>query len=638
MKRRLTTILIADIAGYSRLMGADEEGTHRRVVALSRELLEPAVGAYGGTVVKRTGDGLIAEFPSVVEAVRCAVEMQQEIAARNSDHAPEPNIAFRIGINLGDVIDDTDDIYGDGVNIAARLEALAEPGGIVVSRSVRDQVRDRLPLSFEDLGQQIVKNIARPVRAFHIRPGTGRSGGSGSNAARRRLRRALLPSLSALAIALAVGAGWWLGGPESLPAVGMAISGGPSLAQAERAGSRLSIVVLPFANLGGNPQQDYFVDGITQSLTTDLTRALPGSFVVARGTAFSYKDKAVDAGEIGRDLNVRYLLQGSVIPDGDRVRINAQLIDTESNTQLWAERFDKERKDVLEIQDQIVGRLSRSVGLELVDIEARRSERERPGNPTAIDFVMRGQAIANRPASRQTMIAARTQFQRALDNDPDNVDALAGLGTTYVFEVLNSYYEDGREERLRQAKALVRRALALEPRHIVALKARAALFRAQGEFDDAIAGSQGVIALKAVSRPLRGSHGVVREGPPDRPPRSEPVDLARGDGAGAVLPRPRRGSDPIAQDVGRCQSLRRAGLRPARRDLRAIRTEGGRWLGLDELPAAAAADDDQTLLCGLARAAAGNEPGLSAAARTVPGRAAPCRDGGGIAASARSGR
>ena len=495
MKRRLTTILIADVAGYSRLMGADEEGTHRRVVGLSRELLEPAVGAYGGTVVKRTGDGLIAEFPSVVEAVRCAIEIQQEVGARNADHPPEQNIAFRIGVNLGDVIDESGDIYGDGVNIAARLEALAEPGGIVVSRSVRDQVRDRLPLNFEDLGQQIVKNIARPVRAFHIRSGTARGGGPGSEAARRRLRRALLPSLSALAIALAVGAGWWLSAPESLPAVGMAIFGGPPVAQAERAGSRLSIVVLPFANLGGNPQQDYFVDGITQSLTTDLTRALPGSFVVARGTAFSYKDKAVDAGEIGRDLNVRYLLQGSVIPDGDRVRINAQLIDTESNSQLWAERFDKERKDVLEIQDQIVGRLSRSVGLELVDIEARRSERERPSNPTAIDFVMRGQAIANRPASPQTMIAARTQFQRALDNDPDNADALAGLGTTYVFEVLNSYYEDGREERLRQAKALVRRALALEPRHIVALKARAALFRAQGEFDDAIAGSQGVIAL-----------------------------------------------------------------------------------------------------------------------------------------------
>ena len=294
-----------------------------------------------------------------------------------------------------------------------------------------------------------------------------------------------------------VGASGWpnynLGSLASLTAPLLKGASVSEIATAQLA-PQLSIVVLPFTNLGGDQQQDYLVDGITDSLITDLSRALPGSFVVARGTAFTYKGRAVDTGQVGRDLNVRYLLRGSVIADADRVRVNAQLIDSQTSTELWAERFDKKRQNVLEIQDQIVGRLSRAVGLQLVDIEARRSERERPGNPTAVDFVMRGQAIANRPASPQTMTAARAQFQRAIDYDPDNVDALAGLAATYVFEVLNSYYEEGRDGRLREGKALIARALALEPRHIVALKIHAALFRADGEFDDAIAASQVVIA------------------------------------------------------------------------------------------------------------------------------------------------
>jgi adenylate cyclase len=251
---------------------------------------------------------------------------------------------------------------------------------------------------------------------------------------------------------------------------------------------------MPFENLGGDAQQDYFVDGITQSLTTDLSRALPGSFVVARGTAFTYKGKSVEAPQIARDLHVRYVLEGSVIPDGDRVRVNVQLIDAQTNIELWAERFDSMRKDLLDIQDQIVGRLSRAVGLQLVDIEARRSERERPVNPTALDLVMRGQAVANRPATPQTMIAARTFFQGALEHDPENVDALAGLAASYVFEVLNSYYDTGREQRLQEAKDLIRRALEIEPRHIVALKIHAAVLRAEGKFEEAVAASQVVIA------------------------------------------------------------------------------------------------------------------------------------------------
>jgi TolB-like protein/Flp pilus assembly protein TadD len=341
------------------------------------------------------------------------------------------------------------------------------------------------------MGEQLVRNIARPIHVFR---------------AQTSPRRAARPSKAARSVALAAGAAatlvvavsgglWWRADPGSLSVTEVLASlSWTSQAPRSVATARLSIVVLPFANLTGDPQQDYFVDGITESLTTDLSRVLPGSFVVARGTAFTYKGKHVDPGEVGRDLKVRYVLLGSVMTDGDRVRANAQLIDGKAETELWAERFDTERKDVLDIQDRIVGRLSRAVGLRLVDIEATRSEQERPHNITAIDYVMRGQAVVNRPASRDTMIEGRSLFQKALEYDRDNADALAGVATTYVFEVLNSYYSAGRADRLRHAGALLQRALDLEPRHIVALKARAALLRAQGQFDDAIAASKVVIA------------------------------------------------------------------------------------------------------------------------------------------------
>jgi class 3 adenylate cyclase/TolB-like protein/cytochrome c-type biogenesis protein CcmH/NrfG len=495
LRRKLTTILIADVAGYSRLMGVDEEGTHARVAALFGDLLVPAVTGHGGTCIKTTGDGFLAEFESVVQAVRCAIEIQQRVAERNVGVIPDQKIAFRIGVNLGDVIVEADDIFGDGVNVAARLQGLARPGGIVVSRSVRDHVRDRLKLDFEDMGEQVVKNIARPVRAFHI---TIESGADRKSRSRVGLKNAqhIMSGAATLAAAIVIGCGWWfiqvtaLGVPTAMSLAG---SSTPPGSQGESA-SQLSIVVLPFWNLGGDPQQDYFVDGITQSLTTDLSRALPGSFVVARGTAFTYKGMSVDARQVARDLHVRYVLEGSVIPDGDRVRVNVQLIEAETNIELWAERFDSTRKGLLDIQDQIVGRLSRAVGLQLVDIEAKRSARERPVNPTALDLVMRGQAVANRPATPQTMIAARTFFQGALEHDPENVDALAGLAATYLFEVLNSYYDSGREERLHEAKDLIRRALEIEPRHIVALKIQAAALRAEGRFEEAVAASQAVIA------------------------------------------------------------------------------------------------------------------------------------------------
>ena len=256
----------------------------------------------------------------------------------------------------------------------------------------------------------------------------------------------------------------------------------------------LSIVVLPFVNLSGDAAQEYFADGITDSLTTDLSRAMPGSFVVARATAFTYKGKAIDARQIGRELNVRYVLEGSALLERDQIRVNTRLADAQMGNEVWAERFDAARSGILQVQDEIVGRLSRSIGLQVINLEARRSERERPGSTEAIDLVLRGEAVVNRPASAPTMIAARDLFERALKLQPDNVDALAGAATTYVFEVLNGYYPTDNEARLQRAEPLLARALALDDRHLVAMKTRAALLRAQGKFDDAITAAQAVIA------------------------------------------------------------------------------------------------------------------------------------------------
>jgi len=336
LKRKLTTILCADVAGYSLLMSRDEETTHARLAALFREVLEPAIAAHGGTLVKTTGDGFLSEFVSVVEAMRCASEIQHAVTELSNDYPSDQAILFRIGINLGDVIHDNDDIFGDGVIIASRLEGLAERGGIVVSQAVRDHVHDKLGLSFEDMGEQRLKNIERPVRAFRVR--------SEADEPPRSLsfgRRHIQSGAVALAVALGVSviAGlWWFDGLGSLSAWTAPLLRSAALPEILRPPrpAQLSIVVLPFANLGGDPQQDYFVDGITESLTTDLSRALPGSFVVTRGTAFTYKGKPVDARQIGRDLNVRYLLQGSVLTDGDQVSVNAQLIEADSNNELWA--------------------------------------------------------------------------------------------------------------------------------------------------------------------------------------------------------------------------------------------------------------------------------------------------------------
>ncbi len=343
--RRLAAILAADVAGYSRLMGADEEGTHERLKAHLAELVHPKITEHRGRVVKNTGDGFLAEFASVVDAVRCAVEVQEAMAGRNSGIAAEERIELRIGINLGDVIVETDDLYGDGVNIAARIEALADAGGVFVSNTVYDQVRDRLPFVFEDLGEQQVKNIARPIRVYRVQQ----------------------------------------------PAFAAAISSAPStppLALPDKP----SIAVLPFQNMSGDPDQEYFVDGMVEEIITALSR-IRWLFVIARNSSFMYKGQAVDVKQVGRELGVRYLLEGSVRKARGRVRITGQLIDAATGTHLWADRFDGSLEDVFDLQDKVASSVAGVIEPALQTAEAAPSAARPTADLTAYDLYLRAYAM-----------------------------------------------------------------------------------------------------------------------------------------------------------------------------------------------------------------------------------------------------
>jgi len=444
--RRLTAILAADVAGYSRLMGGDEEGTHDRLKIHLGELVNPKIAEHRGRVVKNTGDGLLAEFGSVVDAVRCAVQIQRGMADREPELPEESRIRFRIGINLGDVIAEEHDIFGDGVNVAARLEGLAEPGRICVSRVVRDQVRDRLDYTFEDLGEQQVKNIARPVRAYALRPKA----------------IADLPAPSVLPVP-----------PISQPAVA----------------PRLSIVVLPFSNLGNDPEQQYFADGITEDLTTDLSR-IAGMLVISRNTAFTYQGKRVGSKQIGRELGVRYGLEGSVRRSGNQVRVSAQLIDAETNAHLWAERFDREVGDLFALQNEITSRIAVALNVELLAAEAGR----RTDNPDAMDYFFRGRSSYLKPNSREKWDETIGLFERALALDPRLVNAQSLLASSLADRVLSGVSYSAAAD-LARAEELVGLALAQAPRSALSHFAKGQLLRARGLAEEAIPEYETAIAL-----------------------------------------------------------------------------------------------------------------------------------------------
>jgi TolB-like protein/class 3 adenylate cyclase/Flp pilus assembly protein TadD len=428
--RRLAAILAADVAGYSRLMGADEEGTHERLRAHRRELVEPKIGEHSGRIVKTTGDGMLVEFPSVVDAVRCAAELQRAMIDREAGTPEDRRIRFRVGINLGDVIVEDDDIFGDGVNVAARLEALAEPGGICISRMVRDQIRDKLAYPFEDLGEQSVKNIARPVRVY-------------------ALREAAVADPPAPSVAA--------GRPVTQPADA----------------PRLSIVVLPFTNLGNDPEQQYFADGLTEDLTTDLSR-IAGMFVISRNTAFTYQGKRIDTKQIGRELGVRYVLEGSVRRSGSQVRINAQLIDAETDAHLWAERFDGDVRDLFALQDEITSRIAVALNLELLSAEAARPTER----PDVQDYILRFRAAWNNPPTRDNYVQAISLLEHALALDPQSADAQSWLATVLAGRAMNGM-SDSAAADIKQAEELAGQALAASPRSPLAHYAKGQVLRAQ---------------------------------------------------------------------------------------------------------------------------------------------------------------
>jgi TolB-like protein/class 3 adenylate cyclase/Tfp pilus assembly protein PilF len=453
VERKLAAILAADVAGYSRLAGADEERTLARLRALRGDLIDPAITAHHGRVVKRTGDGLLVEFRSVVDAMRCAIEVQNGMVERNAGLPSERRIEFRVGIHLGDVIEEIDgDLMGDGVNIAARIEAICEPGGICLSRAAHEQVEGKIAQSFIDLGDRDLKNIARPVRVFAV-----------------DMR-------------------------------GSANAAAPLIASS--AAPRLSIVVLPFANIGRDPEQDYFIDGVTESLTIDLSR-MAGSFVIGRNTAFTYKGKAMDLKQIGLDLNVRYVLEGSVQRGGNRLRVNVQLIDAETGKHLWAERFDKPVGDLFDMQDEIVARLARQLDTELVIVEARRAEIS--PHPDSTDLYFQGRAWASRGATSEYMAQARGFYERALGLDPRNIDAIVGMATVDITMAVNLLTDD-RVGRLAAAEAALSKALSLAPDH-----ARAHLLLGMVQIGTKRA-AQGMAECEralALDRNLAGAHAQI---------------------------------------------------------------------------------------------------------------------------------
>jgi adenylate cyclase len=490
--RRLAAILAADVAGYSRLMGADEEGTHERLKAHLREVVEPTIREHHGRIVKTMGDGVLAEFASVVDAVRCAGEIQRAMADRDLDLAEERRLRFRIGINLGDVIADGDDIYGDGVNIAARLEGLAAPGGICVSGTVRDHIGDRLPYALENLGDQSVKNIARPVRAYGLRPaGIASPSAPGLRMRLFRGSRAFIGALVVAALVI-VGAVWWFwpgisavgsGEPSDRTiAAGARPSTGPPASAISQSlvAPRLSIVVLPFANLSNDPDQQYFADAITEDLTTDLSRRAH-MFVISSNTAFTYRNKPVETKQIGRELGVRYVLEGSVQRSGNQVRVTAQLIDANTDAHLWAERFDRDIGDLLTLQDEVTRRLANSLGIELIGREAAR----RTDNPDALDYILRGQAARYKPNSREGYAEAVSLFEHALAIDPQSFEAQIQLASALVARVLDGM-TDTADADLARAEALVEHALAVSPRSGYAHFVKGRVLLAQNRWEEAI--------------------------------------------------------------------------------------------------------------------------------------------------------
>ena len=494
--RKLAAILVSDVVGYSRLAGTDEDRILARLRALRSDLIDPIVAVHNGRVVKRTGDGAIVEFRSVVDAVRCAIEVQNGMVERNAGLPPERRIEFRVGIHLGDVVEESDgDLMGDGVNIAARLEGIAKPGTICLSEDAYRQVKSRLDLAVSDLGAIQLKNIAEPVHVYSLevgRPAQPKPVEPVKSAVPKK--RSVLTPIVAGVVALIVigGVGAWY------------FRVGQTHAVIANAPAHLSIVVLPFANLSGDPAQDYFADGITENLTTDLSR-IRGSFVIARATAFTYKGKNVAAKSVGAELGVRYVLEGSVQRDGNRVRVNIQLIDAEFGAHLWADRFEEDFADLFKLQDQVVAQIANSLRVELVNAE---SHRPRPQNLDAVDLTMRGWDLLWHGQTRETNRAARDFFEQAVKLDSTNAEAYGGLAYSRTRDFAGGWVEPGTDQA-----ALVTgpadRALAINPRNGMAAYAKGIFLTLSGRSAEAKTVAQGALQHNPNLAPLYALLGMT---------------------------------------------------------------------------------------------------------------------------------
>ena len=459
VERRLAAIMAADVVGYSRLMGADEIGTLRALSAHRRELIDPTIAARHGRIVKTTGDGVLVEFPSAVEAVACAISVQQGIALRNAGVAEDKRLIFRVGINVGDIISEAGDIFGDGVNVAARLESLCEPGGLCISRAVRDQVRDKLPVTFDDLGEQQVKNIARPVRAFgltaeaiaatpELSPQTLTAPGGRS--------RPWVIAVPVAVILAAGGATWWI---VRAPPVVTQPSGPTAISPLPIGAARASIAVLPLEALGAEGGSDYFADGLTEDIISALGRFRELS-VMSLGAVFAYKGKHPSPMEVGRDLKVRYVVDGSIRRAPERIRVAVSLTDTDRSAVLWSEKYDAEPKDIFAVQDQITRRISGALALQVTGLELARSATKPPNNLEAYDLVLRGRGLLS-SLTRSANAQARALFERAIALDPNYAPAYVGLGQVDMRAANQGWTQDP-GEALERAEKLAQKAITLD--------------------------------------------------------------------------------------------------------------------------------------------------------------------------------
>ena len=427
VERRLAAILAADVAGYSRLMGADEEATLAALKACRRELIDPKIAEYRGRIVKTTGDGALVEFPSAVDAVRCAIEIQRAMAARNTAIPEDRRIEFRIGINVGDIIIDEGDIYGDGVNIAARVESLASPGEICLSDNAYQQIKGKLAFDVSDLGEQHLKNIAQPVRVYGVR----------------------------------------LGGTPERPA--LVVPDKPSIA------------VLPFQNMSGDPEQEYFADGMVEDIITGLSR-IKWLFVIARNSTFTYKGRAVDVKQVGRELGVRYVLEGSVRKASGRVRVTGQLIDSSTGAHLWADRFESALDDIFDLQDKVTASVVGAIAPQLEQAEMERARRKPTENLDAYDYFLRGMASLYE-RNKEAITEALRLFYKAIELDPKFASAYGMAAWCYAWRKINGWTDD-RTKEIAEAARLARRAAELGPDDAVALsRAAHAIGYCAGDID-----------------------------------------------------------------------------------------------------------------------------------------------------------